>query len=320
MLIDNRMRLRGAFTLVELLVVIAIIGVLVALLLPAVQAARESARRASCTNNLKQIGIALQNYSDALKTLPPGRLGCDCNTSVPDGCGSRPSSTRPGTSGFGLMLPMLEEKSLYDQIGWLRGAVAPATGCGGVTDDTAGWNTPTVAGVIGSRPKVFVCPSDISEKMSRVSPTYATGSYAFMHGTQGPSFTTSQAMKHRNTGSFMYLTGIRMGEIGDGISNTIFVGEVIDAHIQESSNRWLIGSRHLDSLRSTENPINTKTATGIVLDLYGYKCNGAFASRHPNGGLFLFGDGHVSFVTDNISKTVYEALATRNGGESISAP
>lgn len=135
-----------------------------------------------------------------------------------------------------------------------------------------------------------------------------------MHGTQGPSYTTSQAMKHRNTGSFVYLAGIRMGEIGDGISNTIFVGEVIDAHIQESSNRWLIAG-HLDSLRSTENPINTKTATGSVLNLDGYKCSGAFASRHPNGGLFVFGDGHVSFVTDNIAQAVYEALATRNGGE-----
>lgn len=320
MLKVSRFRRQSAFTLVELLVVIAIIGVLVALLLPAVQAARESARRASCTNNLKQIGIGLQNYSDTLRTLPPGRLGCDCNTSVPDGCGTRPSSTRPGTSGFGLMLPMLEEKPLYDQIGWLNGAVAPATGCAGVTDDTAGWNTPTVAAAISARPKVFVCPSDISEKKSRVSPSYSTGSYAFMHGTQGPSYTTSQAMKHRNTGSFVYLAGIRMGEIGDGISNTIFVGEVIDAHIQESSNRWLIAGRHLDSLRSTENPINTKTATGSVLNLYGYKCSGAFASRHPNGGLFVFGDGHVSFVTDNIAQAVYEALATRNGGEAISAP
>lgn len=298
--------------------VIAIIGVLVALLLPAVQAAREAARRSSCTNNLKQITLALQNYVDAVRVLPPGRLGCDCNTSTADGCGSRPSSTRPGTSGFGLLLPQLELSTLYDAIGWQKGAVAPATGCG-VTDDTAGWKTAIVAQAMLNRPAVFVCPSDNSEKFD-ASKSYATGSYAFVHGSVGPSQGSSQAMKHHNNGSFMYLTSIRLAEVTDGLSNTMFVGETIEAHTTQSSNRWLIGSRHTDSLRTAENPINTKPGTGIVLDAYGYKVNGAFASRHPSGAVFGFGDGHVQFLSDNLDLTIYRALATRGGSETITLP
>jgi prepilin-type N-terminal cleavage/methylation domain-containing protein/prepilin-type processing-associated H-X9-DG protein len=308
----------GAFTLVELLVVIAIIGVLVALLLPAVQAAREAARRSSCTNNLKQITLALQNYVDTHKVLPPGRLGCDCNTSVADGCGTRPASTRPGTSGFGLLLPQLELTTLYDAIGWQKGAVSPTTGCGG-TEDTAGWKTAAVAQAMLNRPKVFVCPSDNSEKLD-AGKIFATGSYAFMHGSVGPSLGTSQAMKHNNNGSFMYLRCIRLAEVTDGLSNTMFVGETIEAHTTQSSNRWLIGSRHTDSLRSAENPLNTKPGTGIVLDAYGYKVNGAFASRHPTGAMFGFGDGHVQFLNDNISLPIYRALATRGGDETVSLP
>jgi prepilin-type N-terminal cleavage/methylation domain-containing protein/prepilin-type processing-associated H-X9-DG protein len=308
----------AGFTLVELLVVIAIIGVLVALLLPAVQAARESARRAQCVNNLKQIALALHNYADAVGVQPPGRLGCDCNTSAADGCGTRPASTRPGTSGFGLLLPQLEQKALYDQFGWQLGAVAPATGCGG-TEDTAGWKTTEVAAAMLTRPKVFVCPSDNSEPTD-AGKNYATGSYALVHGTMGPSYTTSQTMKHHNDGSFMYLKTIRLAEITDGLSTTMWVGEVVEAHTQESSNRWVLGSRHLDSLRSTENPINTPSTAPIFLDLYGYKCSGAFSSRHTRGANFAFGDGHVQFLSDNISLPLYQALSTRAEGESVGNP
>jgi prepilin-type N-terminal cleavage/methylation domain-containing protein/prepilin-type processing-associated H-X9-DG protein len=309
----------SGFTLVELLVVIAIIGVLVALLLPAIQMAREASRRTKCTNNLKQITLGLQNYVDTYRKLPPGRLGCDCNTSATDGCGTRPSSTRPGTSGFGLMLPQLELQTLYDELGWVKGAIAPATGCAGVTDDTAGWNTPTVARAMLARPPVFVCPSDPSLPTD-AGRTMATGNYAFMHGTQGPSFGTSQAMKHNNNGSFVYLQTFPLAAITDGLSNTVFVGEVIEAHIDKSSNRWLLGSRHLDSMRSTENPINTPPGTGIVLNLYGYQANGAFGSRHPGGALFGFGDGHVQFISDVVDLVVYRAMATRAGSEPFHLP
>lgn len=307
---------RSAFTLVELLVVIAIIGVLVALLLPAVQTARESARRATCVNNLKQIGLAIHNYHDTLNKFPPGRMGCDCWTA--DVCGSRDSNTRPGTSGFGMLLPQLEQSALYDGLGWQKGAVAPATDCG-VPDSTAGWST-GLSQLLLTRPKVFVCPSDVSEPIHK-DKTYATGNYAFMHGTRGPSYGTDQVdLKHYNNGTFMYRTPIRIHDVTDGLSNTIFAGEVIATHTDESSNRWLIGSRHLDSLRSTENAINTPPGKGVVLDLYGYKCNGAFGSKHVNGANFAYGDGSVTFIRDNVDLKIYRALATRNGGENVAAP
>src|SRR5688500_11754628 len=109
MLIFHRRRSAG-FTLVELLVVIAIIGVLVALLLPAVQSARESSRRTQCLNHLKQVGLAVHNYHDTLGLFPPGRMGCDCWDD--DVCGKRSSLTRPGTSGFAMLLPFVEQQPL----------------------------------------------------------------------------------------------------------------------------------------------------------------------------------------------------------------
>lgn len=314
---SRRSSRRSAFTLVELLVVIAIIGVLVALLLPAVQAAREAARRTQCTNQVKQVVLAMHNYFDTLQKLPPGRMGCDCWTA--DVCGSRPDSTRPGTSGFAMILPQLEQQSLYDQFGWNLGSVAPATGCGG-TADTAGWNTAAVTAAMAVRPKVFVCPSDTSLPI-RTGTTHATGSYALVHGSRGPSRGTDQNMKHYNNGSFMYRTEIRFADVTDGLSNTMFVGEVIEGDTARSSNRWMIAGRHVDSLRTTENPLNTKPGQGILNSgVSGSQENGAFASRHPQGGNFGFGDGSVKFINQNIALAVYQGLSTRNGGESVTVP
>jgi prepilin-type N-terminal cleavage/methylation domain-containing protein/prepilin-type processing-associated H-X9-DG protein len=310
----QRRFISAGFTLVELLVVIAIIGILVALLLPAVQAAREAARRAQCTNNLKQIVLAIANYESTSKTYPPGRMGCDCWTG--NVCGNRPDSTRPGTSGFVMILPQMELQGLYDSFNDFQlGAVYPATGCGG-TADTAGWNT-GIAQYLLVRPKAYVCPSDTSEP-NRGSA--ATGSYALVHGSRGPTNGIDQMLvKHYNTGVFNYRTVYRTSDVTDGLSNTMFAGEVIEAHTADSSNRWLVGSRHTDSLRSTDNPLNTPPSTGVVVTLYGNRVNGAFASRHPNGAMFAFGDGHVNFFSENIDLTVYRALSTRAEGEAVEA-
>ena len=116
---------------------------------------------------------------------------------------------------------------------------------------------------------------------------------------------------------FNYRTSYKIRNVTDGMSRTIFAGEVIDADTRESANRWMLGSRHLDSLRSTENPVNTPPGEGIVLDAYGYKCNGAFASEHPGGANFGFGDGHVTFISENIDLLTYQALSTREGGETV---
>jgi prepilin-type N-terminal cleavage/methylation domain-containing protein/prepilin-type processing-associated H-X9-DG protein len=307
---------RGGFTLVELLVVIAIIGILVAMLLPAVQAAREAARRMECSNKLKQLGLALVNYESAHKVFPPGRMGCDGWTQ--DVCTNNPGWKRPGTSGFVMILPQLEQQNLYDKFGFKLGAVFPAAP-GDVSDGTTnGWRTADVDLAIKTRPPVFVCPSDESKPTFDTSQD-ATGSYALCQGSWGPTYGIDEVkVKHYNNGMFHYRTVIRVEEVRDGLSNTMLVGETIMNHTLESQNRWTLGARHLSAMRSTDNPLNTVPGTGVtVVDLYGYKANGAFGSRHAGGAMFVYGDGHVVFVSENIDLTTYRALATRAGKEVI---
>jgi prepilin-type N-terminal cleavage/methylation domain-containing protein/prepilin-type processing-associated H-X9-DG protein len=304
---------RTGFTLVELLVVIAIIGVLVALLLPAVQAARESARRMSCTNNLRQVGIAMQNYNDVFQCFPPGRMGCDGNTSAAQDCAPSAASRRPGTSGLVMILPQLEQQNLYDQIGFAKGAVEPVTTVTAEIQDTAGWRTAAVDAAVRTRLKVYICPSDTAEKMNGA---FAVGSYALCQGSRGPSEGSSQDMKHNNNGLFLYKAKVRMAQITDGTSNTILVGEVYNGHLSNHPNRWTIAIRHSDTMRSTDNPVNTRPGAGIVFTNH----NGAFGSRHPTGANFVFADAHVAFINDSIPLPIYRAISTRELGEAIQLP
>ena len=320
--------LRG-FTLVELLVVIAIIGILISLLLPAVQSVRESGRRAQCGNNLKQIALALAAYQTGKRVFPPGRMGCDGWTR--DVCTNNPGLARPGTSGFVMILPNLEQQSLYDAfVPFAKGAVFPASPGDQSDGTTSGWRTPPIADAIKVRPEVFVCPS------SGTMPTYrttqnATGCYALVQGSRGPSYGISQTLvKHYNNGMFCYRTTWRRANVRDGMSNTMFVGEIVEGHTIASANVWSLGARHLHSMRSTDNPLNTRPGEGVFVKvgggggtgsdppLYGYKANGAFASEHPGGALFAFGDGHVEYLSENIDLISYRALSTRDGGEVLS--
>ena len=173
---------KQGFTLVELLVVIAIIGVLVALLLPAVQAAREAARRSQCTNNLKQIGLALLNYETAFKEFPSGRTGCERTTSDP----SCANASLDGTSGFVPILPYLELQNVYDMFDFSAFVWQGGNG----SWRSVGRNEEAVS----QRPTVYVCPSDQAEPI-RVSTGGVTeglesgvASYALCMGSKGPSF------------------------------------------------------------------------------------------------------------------------------------
>ncbi len=297
-------RSRG-FTLIELLVVIAIIAILIALLLPAVQQAREAARRSQCKNNLKQLGLALANYETTFRIYPPGRLGCDGITNGP--CNGNPNYTRVGMSAFVHLLPDLDNAPLYEQFD---------------LNDIVWGPSPTWQAnnqlAIQTRPAFLVCPSDTSQPfITSGTYKYATASYAFVHGTLGPSNGISANLKINNTGPFNYKTPYRAADILDGLSNTMFIGEVVDAHTNLSTNIWTQASRHESCLRTTENPINTPPGTGITTSPYGIALNGAFGSHHVGGSHFVFGDGHVSFLSENIALITYRGLSTRQGYEVV---
>jgi len=293
------------------LVVIAIIGVLIALLLPAVQAAREAARRIECGKNEKMIALALGAYENAHEVFPPGRMGYD-------GASTDLRQLR-GTSAFVVILPYVEQQLVYDLFDF---TVGPWAG-----DPPAGqpyWYLGTNARAIAQRPNVYVCPSDESRPVSDntvVGGSYdiggrlaATGSYAMVEGTIGGITTNT---KYNNDGVFFYCEAFTIQDIMDGLSKTLFVGEVVESHTSDSSNIWSRALREQDTLRSTRNPVNTFPGEPIFDDLYGFKVNGAFASRHPSGANFAFGDGHVVFIEENIDLRVYRALSTRAGNEVV---
>jgi prepilin-type N-terminal cleavage/methylation domain-containing protein len=297
----------GGFTLVELLVVIAILGVLVALLLPAVQAAREAARRSQCMGHLAQTALAISNYETAIGRFPAGRVGCDNTSDVaicPDGM---PAEKYTAASAFVTILPYMEQQRLYDQLGVEHGGLWNRN-----VDDLASWYPdPGKASGILQRLGYFVCPSDLSKPVSDVYPVLAaTGSYALVQGTKGP-YGNRAIAKYDNDGLFMYVVRRRSGEVTDGKSNTLMVGEVIMADTWESSNTWTYARLNCDSLRTTHYPLNTPPGAGTLYEMQ----NGAFASQHPGIGLFAYADGHVDAVHDNIELSVYRAMSTVAGDD-----
>lgn len=201
-------RTDAGFTLVELLVVIAIIGILIALLLPAVQAAREAARRSQCTNNLKQLGLAHHNYADTHRTLvfrKGGSSTCTGSDYIDGNC-SR-------ISGFIPLLPFLEQAPMYQKImagdsslGFPRGGPAPWKGW-------SAWDT---------SPSVLNCPSDPGPP----SPTTKQNSYAFSVGDQVRDLISSERVR----GIFGANKCVRFADITDGLSNTIMMSERLKAN------------------------------------------------------------------------------------------
>lgn len=298
---------RKGFTLVELLVVIAIIGILIALLLPAVQAAREAARRMSCTNNLKQIGIALHNYHDTHKKLPIGWMGFNSS-------GQADFVGNPGWAWSTRILPFMEQQSLYDGLIDMNRPVAdPANDRGRVA-------------VVST----FICPSDVGNDVfdlkdaideetegANVITKLAKSNYPGVFGTQDIHAVCEQGEPGYNgcqgNGIFHLNRSLAFRDITDGLSNTFLVGERWSKWVYSTWTGVVPGGWHAPArvvaIASDEFPPNSEE--NVEHQTHN------FSSYHPAGTNFLLSDGHVQMITETIDLSVYAALCTRAGGEPI---
>jgi prepilin-type N-terminal cleavage/methylation domain-containing protein/prepilin-type processing-associated H-X9-DG protein len=319
---------RRAFTLVELLVVIAIIGILVALLLPAVQAAREAARRTQCMNNLKQIGIAGQNYHDAKKAFPPGIClpvveglsgAIWPNSSCPDldnnsatiDCPPQPIAGRWG-SWLTWIMPYIEEDSLYSRLILTDREYAYCNGP----------NSPGATVVPG-----YICPSDEATTKTITYNSYYFGINSYF-GNAGTRAWQSKIATF--DGVLFYNSKIKISKITDGTSHTLLVGErnSNDPTWKDSTPlgdyrgwAWTNQNSGQDNLGDTYLPINSSAAeiaSANAGDPGPRKNN--FGSGHPGGANFVFCDGSVQFLTltSSGSLTTLQRLSIRDDGDVIS--
>lgn len=325
-------RSRRGFTLVELLVVIAIIGILVALLLPAIQAAREASRRSQCSNNLKQLGTALQNYHDNFRRFPIGYV-CD---QIGGGGGGK--AWRESTWAISV-LPFIEQRSLYDSLDAL------AQTNPGLTTNSWPDSSQAMSDITNTPIPAFMCPSDpncskttsnwgLSDYNDGVGSNYVTcnGSLKLANNTTTANATYSQA----GNGMFFYLTAVGMADVIDGTSTTVMASEILQVREPTPSNnerdwrgriyRGSWGGATFNTLESPNTQIpdeqircenNNKSAPCINNSS---NPNSMYArSMHPGGVNAVMGDASVRFVTNSIDRSTWQSLGTRNGGEAISS-
>jgi len=306
MFIAPRTRTSG-FTLIELLVVIAIIAILMALLLPAVQAAREAARRSQCVNNLKQVGLALAIYEGTNRVLPPGYVS---NFKI-DG-----TDTGPGWGWAAMILPQVEQPAIFSSLNF-SAAVENAS------NQTA--RLPIVS--------VYLCPSDSVEpswtawlrdaqgNRTQAICDVAPSNYVAMFGISEPGID--------GEGLFFRDSSVALRDITDGTSQTIAVGE--RSHkLGEATWTGVVTNAILFPPPGDSDGIGrprTENASGMVLGHAGERKGpgdptsdvNQFYSLHSGRGVnFLFIDGHVTFLKATMNYQTYLALATRAGGEVIS--
>ena len=295
------MQTRRGFTLIELLVVIAIIAILIAILLPAVQAAREAARRVSCTNNLKQIGLAFFNYESAFKIFPPS------STSQLDYGIWSPNPTDYHLHNWcSLILPYLEHKNVELKINYDLSAVQPDNA------QAASYVVPTY------RCPSFTGPNYSTEPLyTAISKTYALRNYAATGGT------TVGKLWKKPDGVCFPGEPIRVTDIKDGTSNTFLITETREP----KSAVWIDGATAaVTSHRYKDNdpPDYSYPELGLnqtpffqAVGNMGIDTEYGPSSQHDGGIIHLFADGHVKFVSLIIHAPTYDALVTREGKEAV---
>jgi prepilin-type N-terminal cleavage/methylation domain-containing protein len=341
---------RSAFTLVELLVVIAIIGVLIGLLLPAVQKVREAAARTQCQNNLKQIGLAIHNYHDSFAVLPVGK-GANYVPSVPG------AATYARWSVHSQLLPYLEQENLYNSIDFNYPPETPGMG-NNVINFMPAYQNPGRINADACRTVVplFLCPSDPAQ-----APVTWLGQNNY-YASQGAEFLCDLSERLQSTvdpqelpnGVFYYLSRVALTDITDGTSQTAFFSEkkrglgfpdpatsmfvispftTLDetyqacttlntqtatplTNVQGSS--WCMGEMCCTTYNHVSLPNGTTCAgTGFPGTMANMPMDVPPSSYHPGGVNVLLGDGGVHFIMDNITLAAWRALGSRNLGEVI---
>ncbi|MGI6414908.1 MAG: DUF1559 domain-containing protein [Thermoguttaceae bacterium] len=279
----NRKRNPRGFTLVELLVVIAIIGILIALLLPAVQAAREAARRSQCTNNLKQIGLALHNYHDVVGRFPAAWYR------IPT------QEKRPGWAWGTMLLPYLEQGALYDQLAVTTGIDFPAPANATTQTAVTAYHCPSAR-------DANINPSRENFGKSNYKPIMGTVSYTSMPTTTLPN------------GVFGASTAFQFRDIVDGTSNTFAFGETYQGRLTEAKPTSYLGAIW-PGLTTT---VGWGGGGGYLANNVDRRINGlsehAFASPHPGGMMFVFCDASVHYIAETIDGTAMEILAKKASG------
>lgn len=299
---------KSGFTLVELLVVIAIIGVLVALLLPAVQSARESGRRAQCVNQLKQLALACLSYENLHKLMPMSITGID---DPPRGVG-----VRNGKGWLVSILPQMEQQNMFDQVNF-----------DGRFPDGLGMKRPENLRLFRNKPAYLNCPSDESSReLSKVQFQLEGVEVALTNykgcigdtrmGGSASAFPGTEPDCHNNTpcnGSFwrnMYLNPVSTADFPDGLSNTFLIGE--DVPEQNHHSAWFYSNGDYSSCHTPPNFFEDPTLPSFYPNKPSFWPNAiSFRSRHPGGLHFSLGDGSARFISQNISHANYRAFATR---------